>query len=170
MKIEHWRPKSRFPDQQLVYANLLAACLGGQGPRDLHCDTLKGDRDLKYNPANSLPRIESLISYRSDGTICSQNADFSGQLDEILGLNISELGTSRTLVLDAILTWWKIEKHKRKGSVPREVFERKRDKLLSQTHGNLKPFVQVQVWWLEEQLARRTARPSSSLATRRSRP
>ena len=31
MKIEHWRSRSTFPDEELDYRNLLAACRGGEG-------------------------------------------------------------------------------------------------------------------------------------------
>jgi uncharacterized protein (TIGR02646 family) len=171
MKIEHWQPQSRFPAQQLVYANLLGACLGGQNQADRHCDTLKGGQDLKFNPANPLPKIESLISYGLDGTISSQDREFDSQLETILGLNIPKLVNSRKGTLDGVLDWWRIERERRQRPVPTEVIERMRDKLLSQTLSNLEPFVQVKVWWLEQRLARSAARPSSrSVTTRRSRP
>ena len=118
MKIEHWQSQPRFPAQQLVYANLLAACPGGQGQADRHCDTLKGNRDLMFNPANPLPKIESLIGYGLDGTISSQNTVFSGQLENILGLNIPKLLNSRKGTLDGVLDWWRIERSRRQGPVP----------------------------------------------------
>ena len=53
MKVEHWKCQSRFPGDQLDYRNLLGACQGGEGqPRSRqHCDTRKGDSDLRWNPA-----------------------------------------------------------------------------------------------------------------------
>ena len=68
MKIEHWQSKAHHPDKQLDYKNLLGACLGGQGqPVPLqHCDTRKGDRVLKWNPADSSHSIEARILY-ADG-------------------------------------------------------------------------------------------------------
>ena len=119
MKIEHWQSQPRFPAQQLVYANLLAACLGGQGHADRHCDTLKGNRDLMFNPANPLPKIESLIGYGLDGTISSQNTEFSSQLEDILGLNIPKLVNSRKGTLDGVLDWWRIERCRRQGPIPK---------------------------------------------------
>ena len=67
-KIEHWRSQSLYPDLELSYPNLLAACLGGNGkaPEFQHCDTLKGKRDLKYNPANPQHRINHRIRYESE--------------------------------------------------------------------------------------------------------
>ena len=52
MKIEHWRCQAHYLDEQLNYRNLLGVCLGGDGQptRRQHCDTRKGDRDLRWNP------------------------------------------------------------------------------------------------------------------------
>ena len=57
MKIEHWRCQAHHSVEQLQYRNLLGACLGGSGqpPCRQHCDTRKGDRDLRWNPGNRLP-------------------------------------------------------------------------------------------------------------------
>jgi uncharacterized protein (TIGR02646 family) len=168
MKIEHWLPQSgpSGRDQELVYANLLAACPGGQDHPPRHCDTLKGPHALKYNPADLQCKVETLIDYGLDGTISSQDAEFNGQLGKVLGLNISKLVNSRKGTLDGILDWWRIEQGRRQGAaVPKDVIERKRAKLLSQTLANLEPFVQVRIWWLDQRLAGQTARPSSSSAT-----
>jgi uncharacterized protein (TIGR02646 family) len=177
MKIEHWLPQ-RGPsgrdqepsgrDQELVYANLLAACPGGQDHPPRHCDTLKGSRALRYNPADPQRQIENIIDYGLNGTISSQDADFNAELGEVLGLNIPKLVNSRKGTLDGILDWWRLEQGKRQGAeaaVPKDVIERKRAKLLSQTLANLEPFVQVRIWWLDQRLAGQAARPSSSLAT-----
>src|SRR6185437_8026347 len=78
MKIEHWRCQSRYEDLQLSYQNLLAACLGGHGqPENLqHCDTRKGESDLKFNPASPTHRIEQRIRFEADGAIASNDAEF----------------------------------------------------------------------------------------------
>lgn len=153
MRIEHWQSQSGYPGQQLVYANLLAACLGGQGHAQ-HCDTSKAERDLKFNPADPLSMIESLISYGLDGTIWSRDVKFNDQLDTVLGLNIAQLKNSRKAILTAFAEWLRLERDRLHRPVPREVIKRKRDKLLSQTHDSLEPFVQVKIWWLEQRLAR----------------
>src|SRR4051812_37117651 len=53
MRIEHWQSQTGFPAQQLVYANMLGACKGGEGGSvdQYHCDKRKGDRTLMWNPA-----------------------------------------------------------------------------------------------------------------------
>lgn len=151
MKIEHWRCQSRYPAGQLEYRNLLGACLGGHGqpPEDQHCDTRKGDRDLSWNPADPDHHIETRIRYELDGSIRSDEPDFNTELDEVLNLNHKRLKNSRKGVLDAVLGWWKQER--RHGPVPRARFKRERDRRLHGP-GDLEPFCQAVVWWLEQRL------------------
>ncbi|GAB4335812.1 MAG: hypothetical protein Kow0089_05730 [Desulfobulbaceae bacterium] len=155
MKIEHWRCQSRYPDEQLNYRNLLGACLGGSGqpPHLQHCDTRKGDRDLKWNPADPDHPIEVWIGYEADGSIRSQDEEFDAQLDDVLNLNISILKNNRKAVLDAVLNWWQHEKARIRGAVPRARFEAERHRRIGGP-GDLEPFCQVAVWWLEQRIAR----------------
>ena len=159
MKIEHWRCQARYPDEQLDYRNLLAACRGGEGQqaRDQHCDTRKGDRDLRWNPADPSHRIETRVRYESNGSIrAADDADFDAQLEDVLNLNFSELRSNRKSVLDAVLAWWKHEKDRIGGPVPRSRFIRKRDACVRDNR-QLRPFCQVAVWWLEQRLAKMAA-------------
>ena len=41
LKIEHWQCIANYPQNQLIYQNLLAACKGGEGKEYSiqHCDT-----------------------------------------------------------------------------------------------------------------------------------
>ena len=155
MKIEHWRCQSRYPDEQLSYRNLLGACRGGDGQRPhlQHCDTSKGDRDIRWNPADPAHRIEIRLRYELDGSIRSREADFDTQLDDILNLNLPVLKNNRKSVLDAILEWWQGEKRIRRGPVPRDRFERERARRTDGA-GELEPFCRVAVWWLDQRLAR----------------
>jgi uncharacterized protein (TIGR02646 family) len=156
MKIEHWKCQSRFPAEQLSYRNLLGACLGGSGqpPHLQHCDTRKGDRDLRWNPADPAHRIETRLRYEADGSIRSDDADFNAELDDVLNLNLPRLKNNRKGVLDALLDWWRHEKSR--GPVPRARFERERDRRIGGA-GELEPFCQTAVWWLEQRLARMPA-------------
>lgn len=156
MKIEHWRCQSRHPEEQLNYRNLLGACLGGHGqPRHLqHCDTRKGDRDLRWNPAEPAHHIETRLRYEVDGSIRSDEAEFDRELNEVLNLNLPRLKNNRKGVLDAVLDWWRQEK--REGPVPRTRFERERNRRV-EGNGELEPFCQVAAWWLEQRLARMQA-------------
>lgn len=66
MKIEHWRCQSRYPDEQLDYSNILAACTGDRGPD--HCDTRKADRNISRNPANPEHAVEKFIRFAVTGS------------------------------------------------------------------------------------------------------
>ena len=155
MKIEHWRSRARFPREQLDYQNLLGACPGGQGQpaSKQHCDTRKGDRDLKWNPSNRAHNVEALIRYEADGSIRANDVDFDHQIDSVLNLNLAALKNNRKNVLNAVLEWWRHEKKRIGGSVPRSRFIRQRNR---QVAGNLplQPYCQVAVWWLDQRLAR----------------
>lgn len=150
MKIEHWRSRRRYRDQQLVYGNLLGACLGGEGqpPHKQHCDTRKGNRDLLWNPAEPAHAIEARVKYDPDGTIKSNDAIFDSQLNQVLNLNLASLKNHRKGVLDAVLEWWR-----RHGPVPRHRIEREIHRY-APMHGQLTPYRQVAVWWLSRKLAR----------------
>ena len=156
MKIEHWHCQSRFPEEQLAYRNLLGACMGGDGkpPQLQHCDTRKGYRDLLWNPADLGHHIETRIRYEEDGSIRSDDAVFDAQLCDVLNLNLPRLRNNRKGVLDAVLGWWRHEKGR--GPVPRARFQRARDGRVG-VAGELEPFCQVAVWWLEQRLARMPA-------------
>ena len=154
MKIEHWQCQAHHCGEQLNYRNLLGTCLGGpkQPVHRQHCDTRKGDQDLKWNPANPAHHIETRIRYWTDGSIHADDAEFDTQLDQVLNLNLSLLRNNRKRVLDAVLDWWKQEKSRIGGRVPRDRFVRERDKHWA-NHGQLSPFCQVAVWWIEQKLA-----------------
>ena len=158
MKVEHWRCQSRFPEEQLDYGNLLGACQGGEGqPRfRQHCDTRKGDRDLRWNPADRSHVIEARIYYESDGGIRSHEAEFDAQIEEVLNLNLPVLKTTRKRVRDRVLDWWKLEQRRLRGPVPRERFEQERERRVGGA-GDLQPFCQVAVWWLDQRLKRMAA-------------
>lgn len=156
MKIEHWRCQLRHAELELAYSNLLAACLGGHGQPEekQHCDTRKGERDLKFNPADPAHRIEQRIRFELDGAIASSDAEFDTQLNEVLNLNLQLLKNRRKVVLTAILDWWKSEKARLRGPVPTEQLARERARRAGDGAGQLAPFDPVVVWWLDQRLAR----------------
>ena len=154
MKIEHWRCRTGYPKKQLEYGNLLGACLGGEGqPLHLqHCDTRKGDRDLLWSPADPDHHIETRVRYGPDGSIHSDEDEFDAQIKNLLNLNLPFLMSNRRRLLDGILEWWRLEKARLRGPVPRSRFERERDRRVSGS-GELTEYCQVAVWWLERRLA-----------------
>ena len=155
MKIEHWRSQSQHDADQLQYWNMLGACRGnmGQPPSKQHCDTRKGSRDLSWNPANPRHHVETRIGYDTDGWICSHEDTFDAELNQVLNLNLPVLRNHRRGVLDAIIEWWRAERAKRRGHVPRLTIEHERDRWADPTP-ELRPFCQVVVWWLELRLTK----------------
>ena len=154
MKIEHWRCQARHPGEQLKYRNLLAACRSGEGqpPNLQHCDTWKGNRDLEWNPADPAHHIETRIRYELDGSIHADDADFDDQLNDVLNLNHPVLKNNRKGTYDAVLRWWRSQKKRNHGRVPRERLERERARHGAGV-GELTPYAQVAVWLLGQKLA-----------------
>ena len=155
MKIEHWQSQTRYPREELNYRNLLGACLGGEGTpwRLQHCDTRKGDSDLRWNPADPSHHIDTRVRYELDGSITSDDVQFDEQLNQVLNLNLPVLKNNRKGVLTAVLDWWKREKARIHGPVTRAQFERERERYTAGA-GELAPYSQVVVWWLEQRLFR----------------
>ena len=153
MKIEHWRPRSRCPEEQLDYNNMLGACKGGEGspPRLQHCDTRKGNSGLKYNPANPNHSVEAWLRYGWDGSIRSNNSEFDRQLEDVLNLNLPLLRNNRKLVFDEFNRWLHREKDRAHGPVPRDRLKRKRDQVIGRSD-RLTPYCQVAIWLLEQRL------------------
>lgn len=155
MKIEHWRCQADHPEDRLNYRNLLGACLGGhRQPTHLqHCDTRKGDRDLRWNPANPDHHIERHIRYEMDGSIRSDDPEFDTQLNKVLNLNLPKHRNNRKAIFYAIQEWWKREKGRLQNRVPKEQIQRKRDEYAGGT-GCLRPYCQVAIWLLDQRLSR----------------
>ena len=156
MKIEHWRCQTRHENLELAYRNLLGACLGGDGqPAHLqHCDTRKGESDVKWNPAEPNHWIEQRIRFEPDGTIASDDVEFDAQLNDVLGLNLQLLKNRRSSVLTGMLDWWKAEKARLQGPVPRERLERERARRAGNGTETFAPLEPLTVWWLDQRLAR----------------
>jgi len=154
MKIEHWHSQEDHPTEQLAYQNLLGGCMGGEGKPSAmqHCDTRKGKADIRFNPANPAHRIETRIIYGSDGSIHSNDPAFNTELNAVLNLNLAVIRNNRKGVLDSLLIWWRIEKQRLRGPVPKALLERK---LAYWSYGttDLTPYCQVAVWWLRDKLA-----------------
>ena len=151
MKIEHWQCISKFPERQLDYRNLLAACLGGEGERRRyeHCDTRKADRCLLWNPADSSHHVESRIAYGTDGSIKSTDVAFDRQLNDDLNLNLRTIKGGRRGSLAGILDWWR-----KTATGDRSVSRRRLEKRIRQLTDatSMDPYSPVAIWWLRKRL------------------
>ena len=153
MKIEHWRPQEDpdYSDLQLVYSNLLGACLGGDGQQDAerHCDTAKGMSLLSRNPANPAHDVETLVRFDTTGKITSPNMAFDDELNRVLNLNAAGLKNSRLGQLRAL------EKTlAKRGTLTKQQLIRIYEKWagISQA-GDLQPYCGVIVYWAQKRLA-----------------
>ena len=103
--------------------------------------------DLLWNPADPTHHVQTRLSYVSDGTIKSDCAEFDRQLNKVLNLNLPRLKNSRKGIVDAILEWLQ-----REGKlVTRQRLEQAIG-VRSAPNGELAPYVQVAIWWLEKTL------------------
>jgi uncharacterized protein (TIGR02646 family) len=154
MKIEHWRSQDNYPQEQLTYLNLLGGCKGGEGnPLAVqHCDTRKGEADLQWNPADPAHHIETRIRYGLDGTIASGDEVFNDQLNRVLNLNLTLIKNNRKGVLTGLLDWFRRERSRLKGPIPRVNIERQVEQW-TRAANDLPPYGQVAVWWLQQKLA-----------------
>lgn len=103
MKIEHWQCQERYPDRCLDYDNLLGVCRGGEGrpAHEQHCDSRKGNRDFRLNPADPACDVERQLKFLGNGRIASDDADLHRELDGVLNLNARYLVANRKKTLEA---------------------------------------------------------------------
>jgi uncharacterized protein (TIGR02646 family) len=148
MKIEHWQCQERYPKRKLDYRNFLGACLGGHGrpEREQHCDTRKGNTDIRLSPADPNCDVERLIQFLGDGRIKSDNADIDTDLNDVLNLNWARLVSNRKAVLDAL------QKALHFGRVTNPAQELL--KWDGSQAGELTEFSQVVVYYLKKKLGR----------------
>ncbi len=153
MKIEHWRPQRdpNYSHLQLVYSNLLGACLGGDGKQDAerHCDTAKGMLSLSRSPADPAHNVQALVHYDATGKITSPNVAFDDELNSVLNLNAAGLKNSRLGQLRAFQ-----QTLAKRGTLTKQQLIKIYDKWagISQT-GDLQPYCGVIVYWAQKRLA-----------------
>ncbi|MGD0830563.1 MAG: hypothetical protein ABR907_06450 [Terracidiphilus sp.] len=151
MKIAHWHSRDLHAGEDRDYSNLLGACKGNEGkpPKEQHCDTRQGNRDIKFNPANPDHRIDQRVRYLEDGTIESDDEEFNAQIDTVLNLNARFLQQRRREKLQLFLESLGTEGPKR-GESERILADWNGDS----HNGELEPFCQIVVCWLRRRLAR----------------
>ena len=98
VRIEHYRSIHKFEWLQLDYKNMFAVCTCSDGltEKEQHCDTLKANKDIHFNPQN-FHHIETLRY--SDGEILSSDQQYTDDIENILGLNHTYLPLNRRKIL-----------------------------------------------------------------------
>lgn len=161
MKIAHWMPQAVQPQNQLVYWNLLGACLGNQRrpESDQHCDTHQGNDLLTKNPANPNHRIEEIISFPPDGSIASSDQAFHREIGQknpdgtyaagVLNLNLPFLRNNRKAALDAFQKGLN-----KRGTLTLAQLQRLHATWRGDQEGELLPYSPVIAYWLKKRLVR----------------
>ena len=154
MKIEHRQAQKKYPELQLDYQNLLASCKGNDGsskhlPR--HCDTSKGKQEITINPADKSKNCETLIKYKSNGLIYSDDPIINKELNEILNLNTQTLLINRKAIIDQVKK--EIIKIKgRKSTWSDSDIKIKIQKYESKINGKYRPFCQIVIYFLKKRI------------------
>lgn len=154
LKVEHWRSQSGYPQLQLEYGNLLAACDGNTGKRrsEQTCDTRKGNEELSYNPADSTHDVESKVAYRSNGEIFVPiDQLFDAQLNSVLNLNHPTLVNNRKAAIEAAKRSLGLKPGSRKK---RDVVKLLLDLQTPDKNGRLEEYVGAAVFYLRAKLKR----------------
>lgn len=151
-QIEHWLAQSCHEQQRFDYGNMLAVCEGNKGtsPSSQHCDRKKGDRDLKYNPANPEHRIEDRVRYLRDGSITSDDPDFDNQINEVLNLNFRRLRDNRKNAYDGLI----ISLGRSKRVLTRRQIQNLIEQWTTPINGKLRPYCCVVIYFLRKRLRR----------------
>lgn len=152
-KIEHFKCQTNHPDLDRTYSNTLLACEGGMGnpKKKQHCDTAKGDLTLSRNPADSVPDINTLIHYKTDGVVYSKDAGLNSEIKDVLNLNRIKLINYRKDVIVAFQAFIDKQGKQQKKSFFQNELKRWRGEL----DGNpLKPYCGVVIYYLEKKIRR----------------
>jgi uncharacterized protein (TIGR02646 family) len=154
MKIEHRQAQKKYPKLQLDYQNILASCKGNDGgakhlPR--HCDTSKGEKEITINPADKSKNCETLIKYKSNGRIYSDDPIIDRELNDILNLNTYKLVHYRKEIIDQV----KQELINIKGKKEKWSYSDIKtniQKYESKKNGKYSPFCQIVIYFLKKRI------------------
>jgi len=154
MKIEHHQPQKKYPDLQLDYQNLLASCKGNDGdskhlPR--HCDTSKGEQEITINPADKSKNCETLIKYKNNGLIYSDDPIINRELNDILNLNTPILVNNRKAIIDQVKKEIINIKGKKAGWSFSDI-KTQIQKYESKTNGKYRTFCQIVIYFLKKRI------------------
>ena len=155
MKIEHWKPQTKYRELQLDYKNLLGACKGGEGssPQSQHCDTKKGDEEITISPLDNHKNCEGLVKYRANGQIYSEDETINNELDKVLNLNMQTLVVNRREVITLVIK--ELQRNYPTGTWTAATLNREIKKWNEKKgDGKYRPYCQIVVHHLNKKLSR----------------
>lgn len=119
-RIEHITPQSHLTKEEaLDYSNMVICCPGAiasVSKKECHCDRHKAELPISFTPFDQ--NFINTLSYTTDGTIKSSNADYDKDINEVLNLNIALLKANRKAVRKQLITslgkreWKKVDLEK----------------------------------------------------------
>ena len=102
--VEHFRPRSKYPDLQLDHANLFLSC-GPEG-KDGHRQTCGGFKRSWFDEERHVPPAPESCAerfrFRSSGHIAGDGAPEAEKMIEVLNLNHRELVTERRTLIESL--------------------------------------------------------------------
>ena len=152
MKIEHWQPQSKYPEKQLDYQNLLAACQGNEGkPKQLqHCDTHKGEQEMSLNPL----KLTESIKYSGNGRIYSDAPNIEQEINDILNLNTQTLVNNRAEIITAVIQDLTKIKGKQAAWSVNDVKRQLQKYEAKNAAGEYEPYCQAVIYFLNKRFAK----------------
>jgi uncharacterized protein (TIGR02646 family) len=115
LKIEHFRTQSAHSHKQLQWDNLLGVCYGGTTRKKddegqpsaqrvpLYCESLRGDKELRCNPASAGFEPELHFRYLDNGLLQGLSEDARQDLQR-LNLNHHRLQQNRKVAVHVAMT------------------------------------------------------------------
>lgn len=155
MKIEHYKPQSKYGDLDLDYRNMLGVCDGnsrvGDNKKEQTCDTHKGNDEIVVNPLEQ--SSIDLIKYKNDGTIYSDDEIINKDLNETLNLNCdaAHLKENRKKALDSLKKFISKESHQKTCS-KEKLIKIKRMYEAFDSEGKRKPFSGIILYYLNKRI------------------
>lgn len=141
-RIEHIKCRSKYPDLQLEYKNMVVCCSGKMGG-EAQCDVAKGDKDISFSPMDVV-FIDSLSYSTKDGTIKSSSDQWNVELNEVLNLNNRLLKMNRQQALQAFLEIL------RKQSRPLPFLKKKLIYWQSKNEGRYSPYCGIVLYYIKK--------------------
>jgi len=106
LRIDHVKPKSKYPNQTFDYYNLIGCCFGDDRtppPKEEHCDASKKNFEI---PAALFPTnntCESILMFTAEGEVISRDQAVEEAINTVLNLNCSKLVNYRKAVLEPLV-------------------------------------------------------------------